>query len=355
MARRRAPAFPDLVSAASAQWARLVDAVDGLDDDAFPSRPGWAGRSRSCAGTSSERWTRSPGRCRRRPAQPGARPPRAHPSGLLRCVRALSTGRSTSAPARRRPGGRPRSCVRPFAAPPSRPGRIWPTGTRKPSSSPRRARSGWATCSRHAASRGWCTGWTCRAPRGSSRIRTRCGCRCGCWRTCWRPGPPGGPSRCGCRPTPWCRAGRVRPGRLRRWRRFAQVGPEPGHGARGAAPGGPGPRATPYPRHAAQRRRGDACGLRGAGVRPDGLGRRRSRGLDGERCPGRLEPVPATLVGRYWLSPAPSGLAGSQAWPARCRVPRRAWPPGADRAGTLGSCVRTRAERARLRPARVHD
>ncbi|MGZ4617819.1 MAG: sterol carrier family protein [Frankiaceae bacterium] len=43
MVRRRAPAFPDLVSAASAQWARLVDAVDGLDDDTFSesTRLGW--------------------------------------------------------------------------------------------------------------------------------------------------------------------------------------------------------------------------------------------------------------------------------------------------------------------------
>jgi uncharacterized protein (TIGR03083 family) len=43
VAPRRAPAFPELVRAATAQWDRLVAAVDGLGDDAFPgpTRVGW--------------------------------------------------------------------------------------------------------------------------------------------------------------------------------------------------------------------------------------------------------------------------------------------------------------------------
>jgi len=41
--RRRVPAFPDLVRAASGQWGRLVVVVDALDDAAFaePTRIGW--------------------------------------------------------------------------------------------------------------------------------------------------------------------------------------------------------------------------------------------------------------------------------------------------------------------------
>lgn len=43
MPRRRVPAFPDLVRAASGQWGRLVVVVDALDDAAFaePTRIGW--------------------------------------------------------------------------------------------------------------------------------------------------------------------------------------------------------------------------------------------------------------------------------------------------------------------------